>query len=279
MQSWDDSMTSQTEIDARNRRFWDELCGTQLARALRITPDDEKAIETFDRAYLDMYPYLLDCVPVGGISGKKVLEIGLGYGTLGQQLFTRADQYRGLDIAQGPVDMMNTRIERIGLPTERFQAVQGSMLDCPFSDGEFDVVVSIGCFHHTGNLRQCIEQTYRVLKPGGVAFIMVYNKFSYRNWQKWPGATLGAVLHGRTTGRSREERASYDANLRGEAAPETVFTSIRELREMCSAFSDFRAVKRNCGVSHLRWGGVPRLLALPLIGPLVGLDVYVTVEK
>jgi SAM-dependent methyltransferase len=279
MRILDEHTMSQADIDARNRQFWDELCGTQLAQTLNITPGSTQAIETFDHAYFNMYPYLTDCVPAGGFGGKKVLEIGLGYGTLGQHLCRHAEQYRGLDIAQGPVDMMNVRIERLGVSSAHFRAVRGSMLDCPFEDGEFDVVVSIGCFHHTGNLNRCIEQAYRVLKPGGIAYFMVYNKFSYRNWLKWPRATWEAVLRGTTTGRSHDERASYDANLRGEAAPETVFSSISELRQMCANFSSFRAVKRNCGVSHLKLNGALRRLALPVIGPLLGLDVYVTAKK
>jgi SAM-dependent methyltransferase len=268
---------TQDEIDARNSRFWNELCGTQLAQSLGITTQDAEAIDRFDRAYLDMYPYLLDCVPTADFSGKKVLEIGLGYGTLSQQIVLHATQYRGLDIAQGPVDMSNVRMERLGLPMERFKAVQGSMLECPFESEEFDVVVSIGCFHHTGNLQRCIDETWRVLKPGGRAFIMVYNKFSYRNWMRWPVTSLRAAFQGATAGRSRAERASYDANTQGEAAPETVFSSVADLRHMFSQYASFLANKRNCGVPASF--ATIRRIALPLVGPLVGLDIYVTAMK
>src|SRR5262249_1904877 len=74
------------------------------------------------------------------------------------------------------------------------QAVQGSALDMPFPDGSFDLVVSIGCFHHTGNLQRSLDETFRVLAPGGSAFVMVYNKFSIRQWLQWPGETLLAAV-------------------------------------------------------------------------------------
>ncbi len=277
MESQAIAAVAQDEIDERNRRFWNELCGTQLAQSLGITTQDATAIDTFDQAYLDMYPYLLDCVPTADFKGKKVLEVGLGFGTLSQQIALHANQYRGLDIAQGPVDMSNVRMERLGRPAERFRAVQASMLECPFDNEEFDVVVSIGCFHHTGNLQRCIDETWRVLKPGGRAFIMVYNKFSYRNWMRWPVTSLRAAFQGATAGRSRAERASYDANTKGEAAPETVFSSVADLQRMFSQYASFHANKRNCGVP-VRFATI-RSAALPLVGPLFGLDIYVTATK
>lgn len=77
------------------------------------------------------------------------------------------------------------------------------------SDGKtdpdsLDYLVSIGCFHHTGDVQRCIDETYRVLKPGGRACIMVYNRFSCWQWVKWPATTFKALLH--------------DAGLRREAA-------------------------------------------------------------
>ena len=263
-------MENQESVDARNRAFWDELCGTSLARQLGISDRTESSLRRFDDAYLAFYPYLLRRVPVAKFGGKKVLEIGLGYGTLGQQIAAFCGEYSGLDIAKGPVDMMNHRLALRGMGGK---AVQGSMLECAFYDSTFDVVVSIGCFHHTGDLQRCIDETYRVLKPGGEAYIMVYNKFSYRNWMRWPVATLKALLQpesGRS--RSQSERKAYDASQTGEAAPETVFTSTAELQHYFKHFSAFSAAKEN-------WGGLLRLTLLPVIGPVCGLDIYVAARK
>src|SRR3954466_7241161 len=96
--------------------------------------------------------------------GSRVLEIGLGYGTLSQKLAEHARSYRGLDIAAKPVAMVNHRLRMSG-PAGR--AVQGSALAMPFPDSSFDFVVSIGCFHHTGNLQRCLDESFRVLAPGG----------------------------------------------------------------------------------------------------------------
>lgn len=261
---------NQDSIDRRNRVFWDELCGTSLAKQLGISDQSEESLRKFDETYLSFYPYLLDRIPVNSFGGKKVLEVGLGYGTLGQQISNNCLEYFGLDIAKMPADMMNHRLDISG---NNGTAVTGSMLECPFESAMFDVVVSVGCFHHTGDLQRCIDETYRVLKPGGAAYIMVYNKFSYRNWLRWPIATLRSLaIPNFSRGASVSERKAYDANASGDAAPETVFSSVVELRQSFKHFSEFKAVKEN-------WGGLSRKQLLPIIGPICGLDIYVSAKK
>jgi SAM-dependent methyltransferase len=270
-------MISQT-IDEANARFWNELCGSTFAKALGITDHSITSLQKFDRAYLNFYPYLLERVPVATMRDKKVLEIGLGYGTLGQIISEAGADYTGLDIAKGPVDMMNHRLRMQGLAGK---AIQGSMLDCPLPDASLDCVVSIGCFHHTGSVARCLEETWRVLKPGGVAYLMVYNAFSYRQWLKWPLRTLRAAFENRgSLQASVSQRKAYDADNIGEAAPETVFTPRAQLRAMMRNFREFQAVLENCDDVSLRGRTlVPRKLLLSTAGRLVGLDIYVCAVK
>ena len=70
--------------------------------------------------------------------GEKVLEIGLGYGTLSQYLAECGAIYSGLDIAADPVGMVNHRLAL--LDTEGGAQV-GSALDIPHTDDSFDFVV------------------------------------------------------------------------------------------------------------------------------------------
>ena len=56
-------------IDEQNKAFWDELCGTGLARSLGITEITPASIARFDDAYMQYYPYLaryLDDLTVEG---------------------------------------------------------------------------------------------------------------------------------------------------------------------------------------------------------------------
>ena len=263
-------------IDAANAVFWDELCGSTFARALGIQDQSKASLDRFDRAYLEMYPYLLRHVPVKEMRDQDVLEIGLGYGTLSQQIAQAGARYNGLDIAAGPVRMVNHRFSMAGLAGK---AVRGSMLACPFPDESMDRVVSIGCFHHTGDLKRCIDETWRVLRPGGIAHIMVYNLLSYRQWLRWPAITLRAAL-GRSEAAVDAQRKAYDANTSGEGAPETVFTSIAQLGAMMAAFASVSVARENCDPITLRGRLlIPRSRLLGNLGRLSGLDLYATARK
>ena len=181
----------QLGVDQMNSEFWNELCGTGLAKSLGITDHTPESLKRFDDAYFAFYPYFLPIIDPARTAGKDVLEIGLGYGSLGQKLAEAGCRYHGLDIAANAARMTNLRLQMQGF---QGRAVQGSAHAMPFPDESFDFVYSIGCFHHTGNVQRCFDETYRVLRPGGVAVMMVYNKFSFRQWTRWPWITFKDLL-------------------------------------------------------------------------------------
>ena len=266
------------EINRANAEFWNELCGSNLARHLGITDHSEDSLRRFDEAYLDFYPYLLDYIKLENMAGKRVLEIGLGYGTLGQQMVEAGADYTGMDIAIMPVKMMQHRLRMNRIPGT---VIRGSVIDCPFKNDCFDFVISIGCFHHTGDVKSCIDVTYNMLKPGGKAIIMVYNQFSYRQWYQWPHETCLAFLRDigllrKINSRSTvEQRKAYDASETGEAAPETVFSTIQQLRTMLKKYSQVKFHKENCGDLVLRNRHViSRNKLLSNLGKILGLDIY-----
>ena len=139
--------------DESNRRFWNDLCGSQLAKSLGIVDRGVESLDRFDRWYLDFYPYLDRHLALDRVRGRRVLEIGLGYGTVAQRLAERGALYVGLDIAPGPVKMVRHRLAQASLQGE---AVQGSILSPPFEDQTFDDVIAIGSLHHTGDLQAAI---------------------------------------------------------------------------------------------------------------------------
>ena len=62
---------SQTALDDRNAGFWDELCGSSLARQLGVTDASAKSLARFDAAYLDQYPYLLSYLDRKPLAGAR----------------------------------------------------------------------------------------------------------------------------------------------------------------------------------------------------------------
>jgi 2-polyprenyl-6-hydroxyphenyl methylase/3-demethylubiquinone-9 3-methyltransferase len=59
-----------------------------------------------------------------------------------------------------------------------WRVVQGSILDDGFvrSLGQHDVVYSWGVLHHTGSMWKAIDNTLSLVKPGGCAYLAIYNK-------------------------------------------------------------------------------------------------------
>lgn len=274
------SADHQPSIDSRNRTFWDELCGTGLATSLGITEITPETVERFDEAYMGHYPYLtryLDKLPV---ENRKVLEIGLGFGTVGQILAQKGAHYHGADIAAGPVAMMRDRLRWIGKPDEA-AIVQGSALELPWPDETFDVVVSIGCLHHTGDLPQAVSEVHRVLVPGGVAFVMLYNAHSFRQLVVVQRERAKAAWARRRA--DEKVRAMYDANSAGDAAPHTDFVSRRDVRRLFRDFSDVAVQSQNFDTLTPTIAGhgfvIERERLLGNVAQVLGLDLYIHARK
>ena len=267
---------AQAELDARNARFWDELCGTTLAVKLGITETNPESLRLFDQAYLEYYPYLLDFLPEAQ-PGADLLEIGLGFGTVGQQLAQLGYRYHGIDIAPGPCSMMEYRLEQLG--AEHGKICNASVLELPFPDARFDRVVSIGCLHHTGDITQAMAEVERVLKPGGGAHVMLYNRYSWRQLR------IGGKLRlERLLGRRRDEhdeRAKFETNTEGTVAPLVEFVSRGDVKRLFSGFSEVGIEVQNFDplvVARGRWI-VPRERLLGNVGRVLGLDLYITATK
>jgi len=272
----------QEEISLNNSRYWDELCGSSFAQSLGITDSSKESLKKYDQWYFDFYPYLFDHIPFQQYRQRNVLEIGLGYGTVSQRLAEAGANYTGLDIANGPVSMVNHRLEQAGLAGH---AVQGSILDPKFAAGSFDSIVAIGCLHHTGNMRLAIDQCWKLLRPGGSLIFMVYYAYSYRRLRTVPTATMRNIARelmgyrGVLGSGDASERAAYDASGSGDAAPHTDWVSIRSMRSLCGRFSKVSARKENIA-QEPPFTGATREKLLKTVWPrLFGLDLYVTATK
>ena len=270
-------------VSDRNMAFWDELCGTSLAKSIGVADASSASLKKFDDWYFAYYPYLFDHIPFGEMRDRDVLEIGLGYGTVSQRIAEAGACYEGLDIASNPVTMVNHRLRQAGLPGK---ARQGSILAAPFPDEAFDFVVTIGCLHHTGDMEKAIEECRRVLRTGGKLVFMVYYAYSYRRFYESPFETFKYLLRelrgyrGVVGHSAAHERAAYDANYSGEAAPHVDWISVRSLRHLCRKFASFSARTENIDNGPPFERSAPRAELLKTRYPQwFGLDVYATAVK
>lgn len=268
-------------ISAQNAVYWEELCGTYWAVQMGMTDSSPESLTKFDEWYFRFYPYLKSHLEPAIRANGKILEIGLGYGTVAGYLMKRGTDYHGLDIATGPVSMANLRAVQQGLSDSR--AVVGNALNMSqFADGEFNAVVAIGALHHTGDFRRAIREVARITSGGGTIVGMVYSVFSLRNWILNPRLMLKTLLSNRgTTGAviAADERMRWlsDHNQSGFAAPATEYFSRRALRSILSEYGSVTIRCRNLdtiGIFGIGGNFIRQILSHTPLTRVGGLDLY-----
>jgi len=278
--------TNDDSIDAKNAEYWDEVCGSNLARRLGNNDSSPESLKKFDDWYFDFYPYLKGHLEPATRANGRVLEIGLGYGTVAGYLMGRGVDYLGLDIAAGPVSMANLRAGQLGVSVPRAQ-VGNALSMGTFADGTFAAAVAIGALHHTGDFRRAIREVARVVKPGGTIVGMVYSVFSVRNWILSPRLMTRTAWANRKPGGASvaaDERMRWhsDHNSSGAAAPATEYLSRRALRAILTEFGDVTIRCRNLDAVGIRGFGALRMRKILMATPVSrigGLDLYFEVVK
>ena len=170
-------MVKQEEIN----NYWEkEVCDTRFSK----TSNQYKRYEELKKARYSSEPYILEFAfdeKYSYISGKKILEIGVGSG-LDLIEFLKKDAFcSGIDATTASIEESKRNIN-VALNNNQLNNLQ-YLLKCdaeklPFNNNEFDILYSHGVLHHAKNTNKCIAEAIRVLKPGGVFKIMVYSDFS-----------------------------------------------------------------------------------------------------
>ena len=116
-------------------------------------------------------------VPYDSFFGKQVLEIGCGAGLVSSHIARAGAELHAVDLTSQAIAITRKRFEMAGLKGDIRQMDAEKLV---FEENSMDFVVSWGVIHHSGNMLAILDQIHRVLKPGGQAFIMVYNRRSLR---------------------------------------------------------------------------------------------------
>lgn len=215
--------------DLNNSNYWAELCGSRATYKLGISAGNEDSVKVFDDWFFEYYPYLLNgsLIDLENMKGADILEIGLGYGSVGRKLSQISNSYLGIDISSGPVEFLNRT-----LISEGSKAIQASALNLPFENSSFDYVVAIGCLHHTGDSERAFREAFRVLKPGGQLISMVYYAYSYKRWVSSSIKTFKKLWREQFDKSTKLKSGGrlYDRHLDGSAPPHTEFLSKKDIR-------------------------------------------------
>jgi 2-polyprenyl-3-methyl-5-hydroxy-6-metoxy-1,4-benzoquinol methylase len=145
------------------------------------------AAQSFARWKKSPFDSMID---LENLAAKDVLEIGVGNGSHAQLLATHAKSFAGIDLTNYAVKSTSERLRLKGLKGT-IRQMDAERMD--FADNSFDFIWSWGVIHHSANTRAVVEQMHRVLRPGGLAVVMVYHRTL---WNYYVHGTLLAILSG-----------------------------------------------------------------------------------
>jgi ubiquinone/menaquinone biosynthesis C-methylase UbiE len=132
---------------------------------------------------------LVELVERGGLTMEKVLDLCCGAGTNSVYMAGRGLEVTAMDISPKAVAYAKERAAQAGVD---ITFMVRSFLELPFPDGEFDLALDSGCFHHVlvDDRGAFIRGVHRVLKPGGKYLLIC---FSERNGPAWNHFTLEEI--------------------------------------------------------------------------------------
>ena len=199
--------------------------------------------------YKEYAPWMPRVMEFEKFRGARLLEVGCGMGTDLLQ-FARGGAYcTGVDLTPRSIEITRHRFKLYGADGN-FMISDGERL--PFRSESFDVVYSNGVLHHTPDTAGSIREVHRVLRPGGVAKIMLYHRNSLNYWLEivLRRGVLGLEF---LRGRSAEEIMSRVIEFSDhDARPLVKVYSRKEVRELFKMFKDVRVDVEQLLRSELR---------------------------
>ncbi len=152
--------------------------GEEMIEGMRVFPflGSRVSVTLRDQQMDGIYRAVAQDVVSRATSGE-LLEFESGSGRLAVEIARRARdlQITAMDWSVDLVQAAEARIHASGLGVQA-KVVHGDPTDIPFPDGSFDRVVSFRGFRRAGPPEKILEEIYRVLKPGGMAWLYDFRK-------------------------------------------------------------------------------------------------------
>ncbi len=109
-------------------------------------------------------------VPLTGIEGKSVIDVGCGGGRYAAAWrLLGAGKVIGYDISVIGLRDAQRRVDAAKIDNISF--AHGNVLSLPYAADSFDIVFSNGVLHHTLDWETGVGELVRVLKPGGIGWL------------------------------------------------------------------------------------------------------------
>jgi ubiquinone/menaquinone biosynthesis C-methylase UbiE len=167
---------SQADLISRIAAYWDEHIHDLAITTYPIgTPGFFRQLDEYR---YDKLNYLTRLVDFSSYKGKNLLEVGFGAG-IDLVRFARARaKVTGIDLSTTALDLAHKNIDQNGLVAD-LRKMNGECME--FEDNTFDVAYAHGVLQYTADTPKMLAEIHRVLRPGGQAVMMVYNRISWLN--------------------------------------------------------------------------------------------------
>ena len=126
-------------------------------------------------------------------NGKTALDVGSGGGLLAEEFAGLGCRVTGVDPSAESIATARDHAASSGLEIEY---VQGAGEQLPFEDGTFDIVYCCDVLEHVDDLQRTLDESARVLKPGGLYMFDTINRtrrsklVMIKLFQEWKSTAL-----------------------------------------------------------------------------------------
>lgn len=206
---------SERELTSRIAVYWDQHIHDLTISTCAVGTRD--FFQQLDEYRYDKLNYLPSLVNSPTYRGRRILEVGCGVGIDLVRFAKAGAEVTGIDLSHTAIELACRNAEQCGVKVD-LHVMNGEAMQ--FSNNSFDVVYAHGVLQYTADAEMMMAEIHRVLKTGGEAILMVYNRNSWLSLMR----KMTAVP------------------LEHEDAPVLKTFSIGQLRQMLRPFKEYRIV-------------------------------------
>ena len=215
-----------TEVDA----YWSEW--TVNSKPFATAKESARYLEW----RFDEYPLFREFAGLwGDHGGEVVLDYGCGPGNdvTGLLLYSGAEKLIAVDISRKALELTRRRLALHKVDQDRVELIHSpdAKPAIPLPDDHIDYFQSMGVIHITTDPGAILHELKRILRPGGMGRVMVYNRDSL--WFHLYTAYQRMILDGDYAGLSVEE--AFQRTTDGEDCPIARSYSPQEFEALCEA--------------------------------------------
>ena len=161
------------------REFWD-------ARPCNVRHSDQprgtrEYFEEVERKKFTAEPHIPAFCEFERWSGRKVLEIGCGIGTMAKNFAAHGADYTGVELSGESLALTRQRFAVYGLPGTFYQCNAEQLTDVVPVEA-YDLIFTWGVIHHSPNPGRILEQARSYMRSGTTLKVMVYASNSWKNY-------------------------------------------------------------------------------------------------